>query len=379
MNLPLRVGLNLLYLIPGEVGGTETYAKGLLGGLARIDQDDEFVVFVNQEGANWELPALSNVLRVICPVWAINRARRYFFEQVHLPRLLKHYRIDVVHSLGYVAPLFSPCPSVVTIHDLNYRAFGDRMSAPRRMALAFFVEQSAQRASHVIAVSEYARGQILSALGISPAKVTATLSAPFSAGSAVVELDSVLAEHGIDKPYIIAFSSSSPNKNIPRLISAFSQARQAYSLPHRLVLVGHRPPNQVSDGLNSVVSTGYLDEPSKQTLLSGAEMLVFPSTYEGFGLPVLEAQQVGVPVLSSTAASLPEVAGEAAVFFDPLSVDAMAEAIGRVAQDPGLRIALREKGYQNVGRFSWEQTARQTYQIYRSVVDHSTSGSSLAK
>lgn len=364
----MRIGINLLYLIPLVVGGTETYASGLLDALARTDHDDEFVVFVNQESANWELPAASNFSRVVCPVWAANRVQRYFFEQVHLPSLLKKYQVQLVHSLGYVAPLFPSCPSVVTIHDLNFRAFGGHMTPARQWALEFFVRQSARRARHVIAVSEHTRRQIISLLGISPAKVTVTLEAATAMKSLPETGADTMKRHKIAKRYIVAFSSLSSNKNIPRLVRAFSLARHEYGLPHQLVVIGNDPGSRPSDISDAVVFTGYLDEAAKQRILAGAELLVFPSTYEGFGLPVLEAQQSGVPVVCSAAASLPEVAGEAAVFFDPMSVDEMARAIGRVAKDPALQATLRTMGYHNIGRFSWEKAARETLAVYENAL-----------
>ena len=365
----MRIGLNLLFLVPGIVGGTEVYAAGLLAGLAQIDSENEYVIFVNREAVAWSLPSVPNFNRVVCPVWATSRGKRYFFEQVHLPRLLKHFHVDVIHSLGYVAPLFPPCPSVVTVHDLNFRAFGSRMQLAKQWALEFFVKQSVRCVDHVITVSEFARSQILFAFGISPGKITVTHEASSSAIVDLVDLTTALRRYGIDKPYIIAFSSSSPNKNIPRLVQAFVQARRDYHLPHQLVLVGHKPHDKTPDESSAVVFIGYLDESSKQALLAGAEMLVFPSTYEGFGLPVLEAQQVGVPVVCSTAASLPEVAGEAAVFFNPYSIADMAKKISAVATNPALRAELRQKGLANVRRFSWEQTARGTLAVYAQVYE----------
>lgn len=367
----MRYGLNLLYLIPGIVGGTETYAAGLLAGLAKIDCNDEFLVFVNREAENWPLPpGAPNFARVVCPVRAVSRARRYFFEQVYLPKLLKARGVDLVHSLGYVAPLFPPCPSVVTVPDLNFRAFGGRMSPARKWALEIFVKQSARRADHVITISNFARGQIHLEIGIPEKQIAVTHLAASAISGDVASMATVMPKYGIKQPYIIAFSSSSPHKNIPALVKAFGKARRDYALPHQLVLVGHRPsnvPDDVGVGMKDLVYTGYVEESAKQTLLAGAEMLVFPSTYEGFGLPVLEAQKTGVPVLCSNVASLPEVAGDSAVYFDPLSVGEMSKAIGKVAQDIGLRKMLRQKGAQNIRRFSWEKTAQKTLEVYRKV------------
>jgi glycosyltransferase involved in cell wall biosynthesis len=136
-----------------------------------------------------------------------------------------------------------------------------------------------------------------------------------------------------------------------------------------LVLLGHRVAGERKDPqTRDVIFTGFVDGASKYALLKGAELLVFPSTYEGFGLPVLEAQQVGVPLVCSRAASLPEVAGEAAIYFDPLSIDEMAKAIGQVALNPDLRKTLRQNGFQNAAKFSWEQTARLTLEVYRKTV-----------
>lgn len=366
----MRIGLNLLYLLPGVVGGTETYAAGLLAGLAKTDRQDEFFVFVNKEAENWPLPAAENFTRVACPVRAVSRARRYFFEQTYLPKWLKTRRIDLVHSLGYVGPHFCPCPSVVTIHDLNYRAFGKTMSLQRKLALEFFVKCSARRAKGIIAVSEFGREEIVRTFGVDIAKIFVTYEAPHVVETEPMNFGKVLSKYGIKQPYIVAFSSSSPHKNIPRLIQAFARARNDFNLPHQLVMIGHLPAGEQNFlDMPGLVFTGYVDGPQKWTLLRGAEMLVFPSTYEGFGLPVLEAQQAGVPVLCSNAASLPEVAGEAAVYFDPLSVDEIAKGIGQAANDSGLREKLKQKGQENVGRFSWETTARKTLEVYEKALN----------
>ena len=365
----MRIGLNLLYLLPGIVGGTETYAAGLLAGLAKIDRDDEFVVFVNRETENRPLPEVENFTRVVCPVRAVSRARRYFYEQVRLSGLLKAHGVDLVHSLGYVAPLFPPCPSVLTVPDINFRAFGDQMSLVKRLALRFFTQQSACRADHVITISDFARSQIHLELGIPEAQITVTHLAASAISVDDTSLAAVMQKYGIKQPYIIAFSSFSPHKNILRLLQAFARARRDYELPHQLVLLGHRVAGERMDSqIRDVIFTEFVDSASKYALLKGADLLVFPSTYEGFGLPVLEAQQVGVPVVCSGAASLPEVAGEAAIYFNPLSIDAMAKAIGQVVLNPDLRKTLIQNGFQNAAKFSWEQTARSTLEVYRKTI-----------
>jgi glycosyltransferase involved in cell wall biosynthesis len=367
----MRIGLNLLYLLPGIVGGTETYAAGLLQGLAEVGREDEFIVFLNQESADWPLPQSSNFVRIVCPVRAGSRRKRYLFEQVRLPGLLRKHQVDVAHSLGYVAPLFTPCPSVVTVLDLNYRVFGNQMSVPRHLALNFFVGQSARRADQVVTISRFSRSQILTLLRVPSSKVSITCLAN-KPRQRLYEDPFVLTRRlGIESPYIVAFSSQSPHKNIPRLLRAFALAKERYELPHELVLVGHRPtdaglaPGEPDEGVHF---TGYLDEPSLEAVLRGAQILAFPSTYEGFGLPVLEAMAAGVPVVCSNAAALPEVAGEAAVYFDPLAIEDIAHQIALVALDSGLQAQLRQKGFENCRRFSWEKAAQETRQIYHDVI-----------
>ena len=380
----MRVGINLLYLIPGHVGGTETYAEGLLEGLARVSKDDEFIIFVNREAATWPLPDKPNFEKVVCPISARNRAFRYLFEQARLPKMAQRRGVDVLHSLGYVAPIVSRCASVVTVHDLNFRAFGSQMQIARKVALELFVRQSILRASRVIAVSEFVRQEILAVFHLESHRVSVTheaVGSRYRSRIARERADAVLSQYGLVRPYIIAFSSQSPNKNIQGLMDAFSLVKNCHHLPHQLVLVGYPPrtvrvPPKLSAG--SYLFTGYVADHVLKGLLQEAELLVFPSFYEGFGLPVLEAMAVGVPVVCSSKASLPEVAGEAAVFFDPWSVSDMAEKIRRVAMDAATRADLVEKGFRNLDRFSWERTAAETVDVYASVckkTQHTTASS----
>jgi glycosyltransferase involved in cell wall biosynthesis len=365
----MRIGLNLLYLLPGIVGGTETYAAGLLAALARIDHKNEYVVFLNRESADWPLPPAPNLTRVVCPVLAAGRVRRYAFEQLRLPALLRANQIDLVHSLGYVAPLRPGCRSVVTVPDLNYQAFGHAMPVHKRSALGFFIRESVQRSDHVITLSEFMSRELACAFSLPPERVTVTHLAPRprQVDSRPAERAAVaLARFGIRPPFIIAFSSRTPNKNIPRLLQAFARARQQHGLPHMLVLAGHPPQaGDYTTALNPAVClTGFLSDDMLQSLLPAAELLVCPSIYEGFGLPILEAMAAGVAVACSSSAALPEVAGDAALYFDPFSIEDMARQISRLALDQGLRAELCRLGRDNLARFSWDVAAQKTLSAY---------------
>jgi glycosyltransferase involved in cell wall biosynthesis len=247
------------------------------------------------------------------------------------------------------------------------------MPLVRRLALAWFVRRAAHRAARIITISDFARREIAAAFGIDVDEITVTHLAPFPRTAVPDhEVGSRLARLRIRKPFLIAFSSPSPHKNIPGLLQAFAMAREKHRLPHQLVLVGHLPPGlrieRDGTGDDSVRVVGYLQNGDLSAVMARAELLVFPSLYEGYGLPVLEAMSAGVPVVCSDRASLPEVAGDAALFFDPTDVVQMSEAIVQVAGDRQLRESLREKGLRNVARFSWDRTAAGTLDVYRRVL-----------
>ena len=371
----MRIGLNLLYMLPGIVGGTETYAAGLIGGLAHIDEQNEYYVFVNRESAQWPLPGHPNFTRIVCPVSSAIRVKRYFYEQVRLPNLLKHYRLELVHSLGYVGPLYSPCPSIVTIPDLNFIDLAHTKSVINRLVLRFFSTQAALRANQVITISQFSKERMVRNLRLPAEKLTVTYLAPGKGASSCMIADwrELSRRYGIMKPYVVAFAGGTVHKNIQRLIQAFSAVRDQFA--HSLVLIGRLPPGVdfkalTKEGLgHRVLSTGYIPDSHINGILSHADLFVLPSLYEGFGIPVLEAQQANVAVACSTAGSLPEVAGDAAVFFDPNSVDAIAQAMCLCLSNNKLRAELILLGQQNLTRFAWEKTASQTLAVYRKVLN----------
>lgn len=373
----MRIGINLLYLLPGIVGGTETYALSLLQALARIDRQNEYVVFLNRESITLELPAQPNLRKVACPVPARVRTARYLWEQLMLPVQAKIHRLHLLHSLGYVQPLHSVCPSVVTIHDLNFHNLARWMPLKKRMALRFFITRSARRADHIITVSEFSKNQIVELLGIPEDKVTVTYNAVRPRAHQVLPFEVVSQQYGLRRPYILALSSPSPHKNIASLIKAFAILRQRGFRELQLVVAGHPPRDKWSlDGLlkdhelfNAVVFTGYVPDEVLPSLYAHAEAFVFPSLYEGFGIPVLEAFLYGAPVACSNTAALPEIAGDAACYFDPTNVEEMADVISGLLCNQDLRQSLIKKGKERVTRFTWEETAQKTLEVYRKVAE----------
>ena len=357
----LRIGLNLLYLRPGIVGGTETYARGLLAGLDEIAPGARFTVFLNRSAAHWPLP--SRFTRVVCPVSA-RQGWRYLYEQTRLPCEVRRRELDVLHSLAYVGPAFGQCASVVTIPDLNYRSPAHDMPFVRRVALSTFVSAVVRRSDAVIAISRFVADEIRVAMPAAGQKLHVVHLAPQERADGSAADPRVAQPTG---PYLLAFSSVSPNKNLGRLLQAHAMARSA-GMKHALVLVGHRPawPSETTSGVHW---TGYLPDHEVYRLLRGADALFFPSLYEGFGLPVLEAMRAGVAVACSARAALPEVAEDAALYFDPEQVSSIAAAMRTLTGDAVLRADLVARGAARVAQFSWKRVATETLDVYRTAID----------
>jgi glycosyltransferase involved in cell wall biosynthesis len=369
----MRIGINLLYLLPGIVGGTETYAVSMIRAMTELEPEHDYFVILNEESRHLDLGPSTRITRVVLPVRARRRAVRYFWEQVMLPGRLRELRLDVLHSPGYVGPANPPCPHVLTVPDLNFVALREAMSRSKRILLRFFVGTSVRGAREILTLSESSRSQIISFFSLDPAKVTVTHLAGRDLPPGSADRGAVAGRYGLPSRYVVAFSSLSPHKNIPRLIQAFAAIRD--ELPHSLVLIGHIPPTlplarEIETlGLRErVVLTGFVPQDDVLPLIAGAELYVLPSLYEGFGLPILDAQGQSVAVACSTFGSIPEVAGEGAVYFSPVSVPDIARVVRAVLLDDDLRADLIRRGHENVHRFSWSQTASITLAAYKRAI-----------
>lgn len=371
----MRIGINLLYLIPDVVGGTEIYARGLLSGLADLSPNEEFVVFVNRAADRWPLPSDSHFLRIICPIAGVNRVQRYFYEQLILPVLLRQYQVDLLHSLGYVGPLLAPCPTILTVHDTNFADLPKAMPFWKRISLALFSTLAAKRAAKIITDSEFSKTRISKIMRLPLEKIVVIYSAPLIDDTFHMSVDrwaEIKQLYGLNRPYIVAFGGAR-HKNIQVLVEAFASLQG--KLEHDLVLIGRLPPEIKVAVVEKwyhlkerIIATGYIPRAHVWSLLSHADLFVFPSLYEGFGLPILEAQYSGVPVVCSFTAALPEVAGNGALFFDPRSAEDLAHIIYRVLTDTKLRREIIKKGKENVRRFSWHKAAQETLDVYYSVI-----------
>jgi glycosyltransferase involved in cell wall biosynthesis len=355
------------------LGGNESYAANLIEALAEIDDVNLYTLYVTRREA---LERFSNrwpnfSVRSTLPHTPFIRI------PLTLSAELRRNPVDVLH-VQFTSPPFSPCPVVVSIHDLSFEHLPQTFKWRSRKQLRITVRRSAREASHVIALSEYARRDIIRSYHLSPEKVSAiplAASARFSPVLSEAELQRVKQTYGIENDYILSVGAIQPRKNLSRLVAAYSRLRRAkpeVKLP-KLVLVGKCAwlydetlqsikELEVSD---SVILTGYVPEADLPALYSGALCFVYPSYFEGFGLPPLEAMQCGVPVIVGDRTSLPEVVGDAGLLVDPFDVDALAVAIEKVINDSDLRAQLRVKGLARAKLFDWRETARQTLAVYQ--------------
>jgi glycosyltransferase involved in cell wall biosynthesis len=382
----MRIGINALFMIPGGVGGSETYLRNLIQHLEQVDRANEYIIFVNRESSNTFALVSPNFRELPCPVPATFRTARILYEQLILPFQAKGHRIEILHSPGYTAPAVAPCPSVVTIYDVNFVRHPEAFSRLAAWTLRALVPMAAHRCDLIITLSENSRRDIVAELGVSADKVRTIYPAAnvLLTKNRVKTAAEVEARYNLRGRVILSVAASHPHKNLRRLVEAYEILRRKYSVDHQLMLVGlkgrdHPVLLELIGKLSfqeEVILTGWVPAEHLSALYAKADVLVFPSLYEGFGLPVLEAMEHGVPVVTANVPSLSEAAGDATMAVDPHDAKAIAAAIHRVLVDPAFRERLVAKGYEHARMFSWEQAARQTLAVYEQAVSRSNSGDS---
>jgi glycosyltransferase involved in cell wall biosynthesis len=367
------IGLNALFLEPDRVGGTETYVRQLVPELARAAPADEFVLYLAREAAatHWDVPA--NVRISTAPVSSVSRVQRLGWELTGLVAQARRDRVDLLHSLGTTTPIASPMPRVVTVHDLIYEHVPEAFPGIRTPVLRRLIPRMLRRASRVVNDSEATRRDVVGLYGVDPARTDVVHLGPGRPPVALAEDEArgLRAAVGARPPYVLSVATSQPHKNLGRLIESFAQVRAQHP-ETGLVLVGGAGQAQAQlaaaaaqAGLAEAVSfTGWVDDRTLDAVYAGAELFVYPSLCEGFGLPLLEAMERSVPVLSSRATSLPEVGGAAVEYADATRVDELARALSRLLGDPGRRAHLVAAGHLQLARFSWQRCARETLASY---------------
>jgi glycosyltransferase involved in cell wall biosynthesis len=311
------------------------------------------------------------------------RLGKIWWEQAALQQACATSRVDLLHSPYFASPLRPTVPTVVTIHDVIPLVMPEYAKPLHTRLYMSLVSAAARKASAILTVSETSKRDIVRTLGIPAERVHVTYNATDSSLQPVYNeaaLEAVRDAHGITGDFLLYFGGFDVRKNVERLILAYQAALPHFQRPCQLViagslgLVGHPlypDPRLLIHRLGlegKVIVTGKISEEEKPNLYSAATAFIFPSLYEGFGMPVLEAMACGAPVITSNLSSLPEVAGDAALLVDPTSLDEMAAAMVKLIDDPALREELKSRGLRRATQFSWEAAAAKTLEVYRQVV-----------
>ncbi|GAC1538783.1 MAG: glycosyltransferase family 1 protein [Herpetosiphon sp.] len=374
----MNIGINLLAFLPGISGGIEFYARNLLTTLVVNDPQNNYFAFTNRDNHDTFNLHQSNFKRVRVNTGARPQFKRILWEQLYLPVLARRFRLDVLHSPSYTWPILATVPGIVTICDMLYKEYPDSIGQPKLAFWRLFVPWSAARCKKIITISEASRQDILKYLRVPPEKVVVTPLAldrrlDVNTRPTPEMIAATCGKYGIRTPYVIDVGGVGNHKNAATLVNALALVKKRPGTEDLgLVITGNDYGTRrqlelaisAADLQQHVSLPGYVAAEDLPALYSGALLYASPSYFEGFGLTILEAMSFGVPVVVSNRASLPEVAGEAALVVDPDDVSRLADVIYEVAMNHSSRNALIERGYRRVAAFSWEETARLTLAAY---------------
>ncbi len=364
--MPLRIGINALYLIPGGVGGTEIYLRHLLQALGEVDRINEYTIFTNRETGPDLVPSQPNFVHAPQSLAATFRPARIVWEQTVLPFAAARRRLDVMLNPGFTAPAPRVCPNVTVFHDLQHKRHPEYF---RWFDLPFWricLWASAHTSRLLLADSEATRADLLRFYRV-PARKVRTV--PLGVDPRFFEIG---RQRGCAGPYLLCASTLHPHKNLVPLIRAFAGFRR--SRPEfKLVITGVRGFHTAAVeavveelGLrDSVHLAGWLAREDLYNLFRDAWAFIYPSTFEGFGLPVLEALAAGIPTACSSIEPLASLAAEAALQFEPGDAEGMLQAIERIISDDALRARLAIAGPARAMQFSWRKTAESTLDALR--------------
>lgn len=375
----MRIGIDYTAAVR-QVAGIGRYTRGLIRALAELDHETPYVLFSAGRDADAR-PWPANFATRSMPL--SDRHLSIIWQRLRLPLPIEWLTgaLDLFHSPDFVLPPVRHARTVLTVHDLSFLRYPECFSPPLLRYLLSAVPRSVERADLVLADSENTRDDLIELLGVPPERIRVVYAGvePEFAPSLQAEIEAVRERYSIQRPYLLGVGTLQPRKNFRRLIEAYHLLRQERSIPHQLVIAGGRgwlyePILEAieSHGLQEDVRLiGFVDDTDLPALYTGADLFAFPSLYEGFGIPVLEAMACGTPVVAADASSLPEVAGEAALLVSPTDIEALAEALWLGLDDSELRETLRARGWEQCRRFTWSASAQQLLASYTDLIGRS--------
>lgn len=373
----MRIAIDLTP-IPSQKTGVGKYAMSLIDTLAEQDRGNHYWLFVKKaqrqdfdpQKANFHLISCSNIIQ--------NRIVRVLWEQLVLPLRLITRRIELLHSIHYTTPIVAACKRVVTFHDMTFFLFPDKHTLVKRIFFRLSIPLSAKIATRLIAVSRSTKTDMEKVLNVPENKIDViheTVDFAYRPLHDAKAINRIKWKYGIQDKYILYVGTLEPRKNIGRLIQAYGKLVLENRITQNLVIAGKKGwayqeiydvvEKLSPDCKKKIIFTGYVQEADLPLLYSGADLFVYPSLYEGFGIPPLEAMACGVPTISSKVSSLPEVVGGAGILVDPYDVEELAQSIHKVLTDEELREQLRQKGVRKAQEFSSEKLAKEMLKTYR--------------
>ena len=383
----MRIGIDYT-AATHQQAGIGRYTRGLVVALAQQNTEDEFVLLVTGGRSDRAGPQTQQLESVLPGSFRIRRAPlservwTILWHRMRLPLPVDLFTgpVDIFHSPDYVLPPLRQGKTVVTIHDLSFLRYPEGAEPKLRRYLSSAVPRAVSRADLVLGDSENTRNDIIELLGVPPGKVE-VLHPGVDEIFRVVEDERVLTEvsslHGLDFPFILTVGTVEPRKNLILLLDAYAALRKASDVPHKLVIAGGK--GWLYEGVfrrveelsldEDVIFLGFVADQNLPALYSLADVFVFPSLYEGFGLPPLEAMACGTPVITSRTSSLPEVVDEAGLMVPANDPDMLAETIGRVLNDPGLGEDLAKRGVSQARKFTWQATGEKLLAIYQRLLE----------
>jgi glycosyltransferase involved in cell wall biosynthesis len=373
----MRIGIDATAL-PSQPVGAGNYIIQFIKALAQIDIDFELVVFIHQsKRALFDLPVDAKIQwRLVADK---SPMQRLIWEQIILPGQVRSARIDLLHSLHYTQPVRLGCSSVVTIHDMTFFLFPHLHTRSKRLFFPFAIRTSIRRADALVTISESTRQDTIRLLGVTPQKIFTTqlgVNDEFHVIEDKELLTEVRQKYGLPKEYILYVGLVEPRKNIPSLIRAY-KSLIGQGTKHSLVIVGrfgwmYQEVIEQTEKLglkDRVQFTGYIPQDDLPIVYNLASLFVYPTRYEGFGFPALEAMACGTPVITTDISSLPEIVGDAGMLVPPDDEQALTTAIAKVLTDSTLYDQLKTKGLLRAKYFTWERTARETLKVYQHVLE----------
>jgi glycosyltransferase involved in cell wall biosynthesis len=375
----MRIGIDYTAAVR-QGAGIGRYTRGLIGALPAVDRENSYRLFVASRGVRSTVPTGPNFRAFHAPL--TDRETSLLWQRLRLPVPIELFlgALDLFHSPDFLLPPVLRARTVLTVHDLSFVRVPEYAHPSVHEYLVQGVPRSARRADLILAVSVATQRDVVELLGVPEDRVQVIyegVDARFRPVEDEQTLAAVRRRYGLERPFILGLGTLEPRKNFTGLIEAFARLRERRHLEHELVIVGRRgwlyePVFERVQALGverQVRFLGFAADEHLPAIYTLASCLAYPSFYEGFGLPVLEAMACGTPVVTSQSSSLPEVAGSAAILVDPHDADSLVDALDRVLFDDALRAELRAAGRERVRRFTWERAAHELVAAYRSVAD----------